>query len=300
MAVSSASVESRRVLVLGAYGRLGPALSKHLVECGHEVLRQGRGDGAQIRCDPVDSGSVAALLKQYGVEAIVNLAAATSVDACEQRPRDAFAANVRVVESVATAVNGLPQACRPRLVHISTDQVYWGRGPHGEDEAQPPNVYALTKYAGELAAIAAAGCVLRTNFIGASGHPARPGLSDWIVGELRAGRGVTALTDVQFSPLHMTTLCQCIERVLWVPAHGVYNTGSHDGASKADLVYALADRLGLDRDLITLGCSSDLGLQAQRPGDMRLIVERFEKTFEYPLPGVEREFALTAEQYRDD
>ncbi|HZJ09603.1 MAG TPA: sugar nucleotide-binding protein, partial [Trueperaceae bacterium] len=66
--------------------------------------------------------------------------------------------------NAATAADG----CRARLVHISTDYVFWGdRGHYAEDDVLGPvrNYYALTKLVAEEAARAArAHLVIRTSF----------------------------------------------------------------------------------------------------------------------------------------
>ena len=51
------------------------------------------------------------------------------------------------------------------LIHISTDQLYSGEGPHIENKINPLNVYALTKRLGEIEASKVPSSILRTNFV---------------------------------------------------------------------------------------------------------------------------------------
>jgi dTDP-4-dehydrorhamnose reductase len=285
-----------RVLVMGAYGRLGTLLCPALAASGHEVLRQGRSPEADFPADPSDAASLDRLLAQTRPERIVNLVAATDVDRCETDPHGALVANTLVVERLAAALRcTAPGAVH--LVHLSTDQVYDGPGPHREDDARPCNVYARSKYAGELAAMSVGATVLRTNFVGASRCEGRPGFSDFIVGSLRAKKAITVFNDVLFNPLHASTLCEAIGRTLERPASGIFNVGSCDGLSKAKFALRLAANLHLDPTPMTVGTSTAVALKARRPLDMRVETRRFEDTFGVVAPSMDVALHLTAKDY---
>lgn len=219
---------------------------------------------------------------------VINLVAATNVDRCEERPDEAYRLNVRSVETLSGWLKR-GQTCH--LIHVSTDQVYEGEGPHREDDVNIVNVYALSKYAGELAALAAGATVLRSNFFGPSMLAGRSSFSDWIIARLRAGEAFTAFDDVAFTPLSMATLGAAIARVIEMPAPGVFNLGSRHGMSKAEFAFALARHFGLDASPIRPGSHSAVKLRARRPLDMRMDSTLFEQTFGFILPGTEREIS---------
>jgi dTDP-4-dehydrorhamnose reductase len=81
---------------------------------------------------------------------ILNCAAFHNVDVCEREPDDnAWAVNVEAVRGWRS--HGVP------LVHLSTNYVFDGRRPepYGEDDLPSPrSIYALSKLAGEYAALA--------------------------------------------------------------------------------------------------------------------------------------------------
>ena len=102
-----------------------------------------------------------------GVEAIVNCAAYTNVDAAEDNEPLAELLNAKAVENLATAmkeVGGL-------LIHISTDYVF-GKEPYNtpckeDQKGTPTGVYGLTKLHGEQA-IQRVGCryvIIRTAWL---------------------------------------------------------------------------------------------------------------------------------------
>ena len=283
----------KRILVTGAYGFLGPILCASLEASGHVVFRQGRRSSAQFTCDPAKPGELHSLMEQSAPDVVINLIAKADVDGCEVDPVGAQVANVDVVEALVRAVSGR----NIHLVHLSTDHVYGGPGPSAEDQAAPINVYASTKYRGEKVAEKGGATVLRTNFVGRSIVPGRRSLSDWIVGQLRAKERFTVFRDVLFSPLHVSTVCRCIEMAALRRIPGVFNLGARGGISKADFAMALANHLEEDSSLMTVGDYSDVLQRAKRPRDMTMSVERFECAFESQLPTIQNEIALLAHEY---
>ena len=104
-----------------------------------------------VHLDITDIDAIRALVAREGVDAIVNCAAYTNVDAAEDNPDLAELLNAGAVENLAVAmkeVGGL-------LVHISTDYVFGGdpyNTPCREDQkGTPTGVYGLTKLHGEQA-----------------------------------------------------------------------------------------------------------------------------------------------------
>lgn len=286
-----------RVLVVGARGMMGASLCPKLKSAGYEVVRQSRVKGFELCFDPSDEHAWHSVLHDVRPEVVVNLAAATDVDRCEDNPQWAYDANVKPLLSLlqASSLSGV----QPYIVHISTDQVYDGEGPHCEKLVRPCNVYALSKMAGELALCKYHSAVLRTNFFGASRSSSRRSFSDWIVNSLRFGLPITVFDDVLFSALHLDSLCDVVIRALEVRPCGAFNVGTSDGISKADFAFELAGRLGLPTHTMGVGSVNDLNLRARRPLDMRLNPARFEHAFGMVSPTMSAQISYTAEDYNE-
>src|SRR5512135_3855567 len=136
-----------KVLLFGATGMLGSSLGPALLGSGHDVHGCGFSAGVN-RVDVTDRTLTGACVAAVRPDVVINLVAYADVDGCERDLRRAWRLNVLAAEVVAEAC----AANNAHLVHVSTDQVYDGRGPHAEAAPMPANCYALTKYAGELAA----------------------------------------------------------------------------------------------------------------------------------------------------
>lgn len=275
-------------LVTGATGLLGTALVPHLVRSGLPVVGLGSLVPADVNADLRSRESTFAVLDRVSPGNIVNLVALTDVDTCEERPQDAYLVNVRVTENIVAWIAAHPGT---RLVHISTDQVYDGPGPHREDDVTLLNVYAYSKYCAECVAAKVDATILRTNFFGRIDHR-KKSFSDWLIAGLGKPAGLQLVTDVLFSPLGIDTLCRSIGVVLEHPHAGTFNLGSHGGMSKMEFGLQVASHLGLDAGRIRPARVAEIGLKARRPSDMRMDVGRFESAFDMRLPELIQEILL--------
>lgn len=136
-----------RVAVLAAQGQLGSDVVKVLEHAGHSVQACGR------EVDILEPIALAETFAGNQSEVVINCAAFTQVDACEDQAAHAF--NVNAVGALNVA-----RACAhvgAYLLHVSTDYVFSGnktatgaQGNYSErDTPKPINVYGASKLAGE-------------------------------------------------------------------------------------------------------------------------------------------------------
>lgn len=298
MMPSSPHTTQPTVVILGAYGLLGATLCQVVSDSGYRVLKQSRGKSGDISCDPTNREEVTRLLISIQPVAVINLVALSNVDVCEMDLPEAYMANVRSVEVLVSAI--METQSRPHLIHISTDHVYKGIGPHKESSVSPINNYAMTKYAGELLAYQVGATIFRTNFTGKSRISSRQSLTDWIYRSLVEGREFTVFDDVFFSPLSMQSLSCYVANALEARVAGVFNVGTRDGISKANFAQKFASCLGIKINKMRIGSVMDMKLIAPRPTDMRLNVTHFEKTFGIDLPDMDTQIREIAADYRGE
>jgi len=290
-------IKASKTLILGATGLLGSTLAPHLKSGDYKIVTHARKKGtADFVFDLDDWDTACEFLTQIQPATIVNLVGLTSVELCQQHTHAGYLANTRTVENLALWIKQSSAACH--LIQISTDQVYDGDGPHTENDVTLTNNYALTKYAGEIAAAQVQSTILRTNFVGRSNVSHRESLTDWVYGALTTSKSVQVLSDVLFSPLSMKTLVEMIELVIRNKPVGVYNLGSSEGMSKADFDFEFAERLGLPVDTMSRIHSSEATfLHVYRPKDMRMDCSKFEKRFGIKLPRLTDEIRKSTEDY---
>jgi len=150
-----------RVLVTGAGGQLGHDTVLACTAAGDEVIAC---DHASL--DITHRDQVLAAITSTAPDVVVNCAAWTAVDACEDDPDRALAANGLSVRWVAEACARIGA----HLVHISTDYVFDGtldRPYHEWDEPNPESVYGITKLIGEREAsvLGTSAAIVRTSWV---------------------------------------------------------------------------------------------------------------------------------------
>lgn len=289
-------VNKRVIFVTGATGLLGSTLVPLLRGYGNTVVTHARSANADFLADLANKSEAFAMLDSVRPECIINLVGLTSVERCEIFPNEAYLVNTKVVENLVQWIS--ESNSNSHLVQISTDHVYDGMRLNTENQVALKNYYAFSKYAGELAATQVPSTILRTNFIGRSKAINRESLTDWVYNSLTSGKNIQVLNDVFFDPLSMDTLAELIQFVIERKAVGIFNLGSHNGMSKADLDFTFAECLGLPTSGMTLVDSSKAKfLQAYRPKDMRMDCSRFENTFDLKLPRLSDEIEKVAKEY---
>jgi dTDP-4-dehydrorhamnose reductase len=286
------SEKAGKWLVFGASGMLGAALSARLAARGQDVVgvvNQHPLDlpgVPELRVDVKAIGQVLEICREVKPQVIVNAAALTNVDYCEDHHAEAALLNGDLAGWVARGATEVGA----KMVHISTDQL-WDGGASLIDEAVMPtpiNMYGETKYRGErlVHREAADALIVRTNFFG-PGRPWRPSFSDWVRQALSAGKGITGFADCYFTPIDLGTLCDWVIACVDQDIAGVLHIAGDERISKYDFILRLADVFELDRSLVTKGLMADVPLMANRPKDMSLDCTKVQKLLRRTLPDVD-------------
>jgi dTDP-4-dehydrorhamnose reductase len=138
---------SERILITGGGGQLASDLEE-LLGGRAEVRAPGHPD-----LDVTDDAAVAALFEAFTPTAVINCAAFHNVEVCEREEDRSFEVNASAVKRLATR----SADAGARFVHLSTNYVFDGAADTPYDEGALPNprsIYAISKLAGEHAALA--------------------------------------------------------------------------------------------------------------------------------------------------
>lgn len=234
-----------RVIITGAGGQLGRALTQVLNENGFTVLNF-------PRMDVSDSAIVPALSDAYP-ELVIHCAAMTNVDGCANDPDLAFKVNAFGTQNVAHAC----LRCNAQMVYVSSNEVFDGRAERPYLESDPPhpiNPYGSSKRAGEQMAanyLRDQLYVVRTSWVFGGGRtfPEKIIAAADKYGELRV------VTDEVSSPTYAPDLADAIVQLVQSRQTGVYHFSNAGTASRfefAQEVLRLAGRGDVPLHPITL------------------------------------------------
>lgn len=139
----------KRILVTGCNGQLGRAVNKEYA--GEDVnfinTDVAEGEGV-ISLDITDVEAVLKLTREQKPDVIINCAAHTNVDKCEEEWDLAYQINALGPRNLSIAA----READAKMIHVSTDYVFEGNGtkPYTEfDTPNPVSAYGKTKLEGE-------------------------------------------------------------------------------------------------------------------------------------------------------
>lgn len=139
----------KKILVTGCNGQLGRAIRKEYAASDVEFINTDvvEGEGV-VSLDITDVDAVLKLVRAEKPDVIINCAAHTNVDKCEEQWDLAYKINAIGPRNLSIAAT----EADAKMIHVSTDYVFEGNGtrPYTEfDAPNPVSVYGKTKLEGE-------------------------------------------------------------------------------------------------------------------------------------------------------
>lgn len=297
-----------KILVTGSNGLLGQKLVHQLkADAEVELIATARGEnrlndksGYQYYVmDICNRDQVMEVVASVKPNVIINTAAMTNVDACEDDKKACDKLNI-------DAVSYLIEACqlnKVHLVHISTDFIFDGEdGPYTEEaEARPLSYYGWSKLKGEqlLQESTIDFCILRTVLVyGIAEEMSRSNIVLWAKGALESAKPLSIVNDQYRTPTLAEDLAQGSVLAAKQRAKGVYNISGKDFMSVIDLVRRVAKFWNLNEELISPVSSTTLNQKAKRPATTGFILDKAEKELGYKPHSFEEGLALLDKQLK--
>lgn len=283
------------ILIFGSNGLLGSKLKVFLKKKKIEFKSISYNDG-DIKGNIFDEVFLKEKILKEKPEVILNFTAVTNVDYCENNQEQAKKINSKLPLKISQTLEQINKNIY--LIHISTDQVYSGAGPHEENKnVLPLNVYSKTKLKGEKNIKYKNSIILRTNFFGKSIVSHRKSFSDWVFENMLNKNEVKLFSDVLFSPLSFISFFEILTKIINVKPTGVYNLGSNNGMSKKNFAVCFAG-LFKNLDLNYSECLlENFSLTAKRPNDMRLNNKKIENVLNIKINNLEDEITKVSKDY---
>ena len=273
-----------KILITGSNGLLGQKLlyklrqdsSVHLIATSKGENRVSEKEGyTYFDLDITDNDAVAQLIISEKPQVVVNTAAMTNVDLCEDEKQACDSLNV-------DAVRYLADACEKNdahLIQISTDFVFDGEdGPYKEeDKPNPLSYYGLSKLKSEqlLQAHSVKWTVLRTIIVFGIGENLSKGnIVLWAKGALAKGDPLNIIDDQFRAPTLAEDLADICILAAKKKALGIFNASGKDIMSIYEIVERIAKHYGNSTENLNKISTATLKQKAGRPPKTGFILDK--------------------------
>nr|WP_294998353.1 dTDP-4-dehydrorhamnose reductase [uncultured Methanobrevibacter sp.] len=225
-----------KILITGSNGMLGHDLIEVLGENHDLILTTSK------TLDITDKNHTIEFICDANPDIVINSAAYTDVDGCEQNQDIAYAVN-------GDGVKNLALACREvdcPLVHISTDYVFNGKNDRPwveDDEIGPISIYGKSKLKGEEAILEILDkyFIIRTAWLyGINGK----NFPKTMLELAKNHSEITVVYDEVGTPTYTPDLAQGISQLIETDFYGIYhltNSGSCSWCEFAKYIFEIAD-----------------------------------------------------------
>jgi dTDP-4-dehydrorhamnose reductase len=292
-----------KILITGSNGLLGQKLLALCLRKGTEVIATSLGRNrfddslTYLTMDITNSAEVEEVIGKTKPDVIINTAAMTNVDQCEDEKERCLLLNV-------AAVKNLVQSCEKHnsfLVHLSTDFVFDGsHGPLNEnDKPNPVNFYGESKLKSELL-IQESKCgwaIARTILVyGVLQNMSRSNIILWVKESLEKGIEIQVVDDQFRTPTLAEDLADGCYLIATKQAAGIWNISGKDLLTPYQMAIKTAEFFNLDQNLIKRTNSSAFRQRAVRPLKTGLVIEKAQSQLGYNPHSFEEGIQILAEQ----
>ncbi len=284
----------KKILVTGAGGFLGNKLVELLSKLEEvEVIPTSRKpnsesdawkDLAYDHLDITNLSEVSAIFEKYKPDVVINTAAMSGVDACEESKAECWKVNTEALQGLSTRANQIGA----HLIHLSSDFVFDGeQGPYSEEDiTNPLSHYGYSKLSGEKVVSETANkwTIIRTILV--YGIPSVPGRSNfllWVKGELERKQAIRVVQDQHRMPTLVDDLARACLFAALEQKTGLYHVSGNQMLSILEMAHKIADFYNLDSSLISPVLSSQLDEKARRPYKTGFILDKAIRHLDIPL-----------------
>jgi len=244
----------KKILITGGNGQLGHSFSS-IYQKEYNILSLGRD-----KLDITNKDEILKVIEAFEPDIILNCAAMTDVDGCEDNPIIAETINVLGIKNLLDVFKGF-------FIHISTDYVFDGKkGPYKEsDIPNPINMYGKTKLFGEeiVKNNSNQWVILRTNVL--FGLASKASFVSWVVNSLKENKEIFVVNDQINNPIWINDFAKIIDLVISNNLKGLFHVGSNTFCSRYEFANMIAEVFNLKKEKIHPISTKSLNQKAERP-----------------------------------
>lgn len=280
-----------RILITGSNGLLGQKIVRQLLKRKITFLATSQGENRNPNCpaefysslDITKSEEIFLMVKSFQPTTIINTAAMTNVDECEEEKVRCQKINVEAVKFLhdISAKNNI------HFIHLSTDFVFDGlNSPYKEtDERNPLSVYAKSKADSEDILTQSNfenWAILRTIIVFGQGQNlSRSNIVLWAKDALQKQQELKIVDDQFRAPTWADDLAWACIQTAVLNAKGIYHISGPQTFSIFEMVQRIAKFYDANENLVVAVSSTTLNQKAKRPLRTGFILDKAKKALGY-------------------
>jgi dTDP-4-dehydrorhamnose reductase len=266
-------IKLKKLLIVGHNGQLGSEITRNFKskDNGIDFLKNNNMTLVKLSSKELDITNnihVLSYIRDIKPHIIINCAAYTNVDQAEEDYEEAFQVNALGPRNLAIAA----ESVGAKLIHVSTDYVFDGRGvlssgeviPYREyDVANPINVYGKTKLLGEnyVREFCSKYFIIRTSWLyGENGN----NFVKTIIKAAREKGKLQVVNDQIGNPTNAEDLAEHIYKIAFTDEYGIYHCTGNGICSWYDFACKIVQYAGIDCDIEPVS-SEKYVTKAKRP-----------------------------------
>jgi dTDP-4-dehydrorhamnose reductase len=271
----------KKILIIGISGLLGNKIH-NLAKNDYQVFGTYNTHKPDIenmyQLDVTKRADVFKVFENIKPDFVIDTHALHNVDYCELHPEEAWLVNVEGTKNVA-------EACKTfgcKYVFISTDYVFDGKKatPYTEkDKPNPLNYYAKTKLVAEEAIkiLTSDYIIARTAVLFGVGGLGKEPFALWLIKKLKNGEEVKAVIDQYNNPTLVDSLAEMLLTLCEKDKVGLFHITGRTNLSRYEFSIKIAEKFGLNKELIKPITTPELNQIAPRPRKVALDVSKVER-----------------------
>ncbi len=281
----------QKILITGSNGLLGQKLVLHFTkDKKYQVVGFSRGENrlpkipnyTYLNIDIAELETLQKQIQKIEPDIIINCAAMTNVDVCEENKTECDIVNVQAVKTLA-------EYCKTsncKLLHLSTDFIFDGKkGFYSEDDLPNPiNYYGLSKLKSEkiLTKNLDNFVIIRTILVyGTTQNTNRGHIVSWVIDNLKQNKPIRVVSDQLRMPTMVNDLVTAIDLSLKKDAKGIFHISSNELFSILDIAKIVAKEFKLNTALIQPISTEELTQKANRPLKTGFNLDKAKKVLDF-------------------
>ena len=299
-------MDKKKILVTGSNGLLGQKIVNQLKSRKDiELIATSKGENRRLikdfsyeSLDITSEQEVNAIMKKHSPDVVINTAAMTNVDACEDNQESCWDINVNAVKYLLECSSKE----KSQFIHLSTDFVFDGKnGPYVEtDIPNPLSYYAKSKLASEELISSNKynnTAVARTIIVFGNGDKlSRGNLILWAKGALEKQSPINVVDDQYRAPTLAEDLARGCIAIADKEATGIYHLSGPETLSILEIVFRIGKFYNLSTECVTAIKTETLNQTAKRPPRTGFVIDKARKDLNYQPLNLEESLAFLDKQ----